>query len=110
MPLLGKDIMNDTNTIEELVAEGWTPADSPPDTNRIVQIAYDDGSTGPNCKGFFDEVQQIPPTGVRLWWDMNPYPHLYPHVLAWKDIPNAAPHLRGGATAESRTSGGACSP
>jgi len=75
-----------TKTLDELVAEGWTPANAPPDTNRIVQIAYADGSTGPDCKGFYDEIDQDPPTGVRLWWDIHTCPHLYPHVMSWRDF------------------------
>ena len=74
--------------LEQLVKDGWTPATEFPDTDRLVQVAYDDRSTGPNAVGFVDEVSQIPPTGKRVWWEIGKYPPVYQSncIVAWREI------------------------
>ena len=76
-----------------IVPEGWHSADDmpdDPDATRIVQIMWDDGSTGPDALAFADEVWQDPPTGVRVWWSYQKLNILDYSVCAWRDIERKA--------------------
>ena len=71
--------------LERLIAEGWHPASEPPDTDRIVQVAWDDGSTSPSALSFYDCKATIPATDKKYWWAC-PNLDLVPNVLAWREL------------------------
>ena len=79
--------MNAINTIDELLAEGWRDAEEdPPDNDRTVQIAWDDGSTSPNTLGFYDSVAMTPESTEKFWWNQSPLCKCQPGaVLAWRE-------------------------
>lgn len=69
---------------------GWTAASEPPDNDRMVQLAWDDGSYGPSSLGFYDGISEIPDSGKRFYWSKS-YGHWTPHkiastVYAWREI------------------------
>ena len=75
----------------EIGVSGWRAATTPPDSDRIVQIAWDDWSYGPNSLGFHDGVNEIPDSGRRYWWS-SPVGRGYSRlgagaVSAWREIP-----------------------
>lgn len=51
---------------------GWMSPAEPPDTDRTVQIAWEDMSYGPNSLGFYDGIAEIPDSGRRFWWSNPP--------------------------------------
>jgi hypothetical protein len=77
--------------LDDLVDNGWTPASEPPDDYRIVRVAYEDGSTGPNALAFWDTKEQIPEPPP-CWWSADSLMPLPDGViLAWRekdDYPN----------------------
>lgn len=65
---------------------GWRSADDPPDTDRAVQIAWDDMSTSPKCIGCFDSKSMLPDPGPRMWWAMWPSVHVATgQIGAWRE-------------------------
>ena len=48
--------------------DGWMSPANPPDTDRTVQIAWEDMSYGPNSLGFYDGIAETPDSGRRFWW------------------------------------------
>ena len=48
--------------------DGWMSPAYPPNTDRTVQISWDDMSYGPNSLGFYDGIAEIPDSGRRFWW------------------------------------------
>jgi hypothetical protein len=48
--------------------DGWMSPTEPPNTDRTVQIAWDDMSYGPNSLGFYDGIAETPDSGRRFWW------------------------------------------
>jgi len=52
----------------QAIPEGWNSPSELPDTDRDVEIMWDDESVSCRWVGFADEISQIPPTGVRVWW------------------------------------------
>lgn len=52
--------------------DGWMSPSEPPDTDRTVQLAWDDMSYGSNSTGFFAGVAEIPDSGRRFWWELPP--------------------------------------
>lgn len=76
-----------SNCIEELLGEGWHDAEEdPPDSDRIVQIAWEDGSFGPKTRGFYDGMAEIPDSGRRYWWQFPMTLLPDGSVLAWKEL------------------------
>jgi hypothetical protein len=65
---------------------GWTRASQPPDTDRIVQVMWADGSSGPNALCFYDSQAVMPPVERKYWWTY-PRMELLPEgaVLAWRE-------------------------
>jgi hypothetical protein len=72
----------DNEVKARLVSEGWTLADNPPNTDRVVQVAWDDGSTGPTSLAFYDGKAEIPPGQEKFWW-AYPGLSLLENVTAW---------------------------
>src|SRR5262245_55088787 len=71
--------------LSRLVEEGWTPASDPPNTDRIVQVAGEDGSTGPSALCFYD-LKAVMPKGRKYWWTHPKMEILPDHaVLAWRE-------------------------
>lgn len=71
--------------LDGLVADGWTPGDEAPDSDRIVRVAWDDGSTGPGALSFWDG-RAGNPEGPPCWWSLNPIMPLPDgSVLAWRE-------------------------
>lgn len=71
--------------------DGWRAADDPPDSDRTVQIAWDDGSSSLNTLGFYDGIAEIPDSGRRFWWS-SPMGRGFSQlpqgcVLAWRERP-----------------------
>ena len=52
--------------------DGWMSPANPPDTDRTVQLAWEDMSYGPNSLGFYDGIAEIPDSGRRFWWESPP--------------------------------------
>lgn len=73
--------------LNKLIKEGWTLASNPPDTDRAVQVAWDDGSTSETVLAFYDSKSTIPETRKKFWWG-HPKVYCMPEgaVLAWKEI------------------------
>ena len=67
--------------------DGWETPDNPPNTDRVVQIAWEDMSTSENLLGFYDGIAEIPDSGRRYWWT---HPRMTQHdkgaIGAWRDI------------------------
>lgn len=75
--------------LEALFSDGWRDAiNDPPDTGRIVQIAYEDGSHGKGHNGCFDSINGDEKRG-RVWWCTFGGIHLCPNISAWKELENA---------------------
>jgi hypothetical protein len=74
-------------TLQELIDAGWFPADTPPNNDRIVQVAWDDGSTGESALCFYDSKSTIPQENERYWWS-HPHIQILPpgHILAWREV------------------------
>ncbi len=77
-----------TYTLDELLAEGWRDAvEDPPNNDRLVQIAWDDGSSSPKTRGFYASVAMIPESMEKFWWNLSPLYKCQPGVvLAWREI------------------------
>jgi hypothetical protein len=75
--------------LDRLISEGWTPATEPPDTDRIVQVAWeDDGSTGPTSLAFYDSEAITPPQPEKFWWS-HPGMTKYSDgggIIAWREV------------------------
>lgn len=69
--------------------DGWISASEPPDNDRFVEIAWDDGSHSDSFLGFYDGIAEIPDSGKRWWWQWSEKwgMHRLPHgsVLAWRE-------------------------
>lgn len=67
--------------------DGWRDATYPPNSSRVVQIAWDDLSTTDKTLGFYAGVDEEPDSGRRYWWT---HPALEKHnkdaVAAWREI------------------------
>jgi hypothetical protein len=78
----------------QLLRDGWTSAHEPPNDTRIVQVAWDDGSTGDAALCFYDAKSTIPEDDNRYWWS---YPGIeilpLDNVLAWREKPNPMDEL-----------------
>lgn len=85
---------NGTNTLDDLLEAGWRDAATdPPNDDRTVQIAWDDGSTSDGLRGFHDSISGHGGPkydGKRFWWHWpwegkaqlaTPL-----KVLAWREI------------------------
>jgi hypothetical protein len=77
--------------IAEIGVNGWRDAVyDPPETDRIVQVAWDDMSTSPNAKGFYDSAAETPPSSRRFWWTFDYAQNFIPLsddcVLAWREV------------------------
>ena len=71
---------------DSCLGEGWNWAYTPPDSDRLVQIAWDDGSTSDDTLGFYDSVSSIPPTEEKVWWSKDSCLLGNEAVLAWREI------------------------
>lgn len=85
----GGGVVSSTALLDLLVEDGWTPASEPPDTDRAVQVAWDDGSTSENALCFYDSKSIIPPDGKKYWWT-HPKMNLLSDgdVIAWRERSN----------------------
>ena len=74
------------NIIAKLVSDGWMVADNPPNTNRTVQVAWDDGSYGQESLAFYDGKSEIPQGPEKYWWS-HPHLSILPtgSVIAWRE-------------------------
>ena len=75
---------------DSCLGEGWNWAYTPPDSDRLVQIAWDDGSTSDDTLGFYDSVSSIPPTEEKVWWNKDLCLLGDDAVLAWREIVSEA--------------------
>ena len=74
-----------------LLDAGWRDARlDPPENERLVQVAWDDGSTGPNAFCFYDSKAETPGDGKRFWWTMTIEPLPDGHVLARRELASNA--------------------
>lgn len=73
--------------------DGWMSPAEPPNTDRTVQIAWDDMSYGPNSLGFYDGIAEIPDSGRRFWWSSPAGRGFHQlsagSVGAWRERPSA---------------------
>lgn len=54
--------------LKALLDAGWRDANNdPPENERLVQVAWDDGSTGPKAICFYDSKAESPGDGKRLF-------------------------------------------
>lgn len=73
--------------------DGWRSAGEPPNTDRFVEIAWEDGSHGSPTLGFYDGIAEIPDSGRRWWWEWSKQRGfnritLDGAVLAWRERQN----------------------
>lgn len=73
--------------------DGWIAATDPPDNDRIVEIAWEDGSHGNSTLGFYDGIAETPDSGRRWWWEWSKAKGISQIndssiVLAWREISN----------------------
>jgi len=70
--------------------DGWMSPAEPPDTDRLVQLAWDDMSYGENSRGFYDSVAEMPASGKMFWWSwpVGGGMHRLPsdHIGAWREM------------------------
>ena len=70
--------------------DGWMSHTEPPDTDRLVQLAWDDMSYGENSRGFYDSLAEIPASGKMFWWSwpVGGGMHRLPsdHIGAWREM------------------------
>ena len=70
--------------------DGWMSPTEPPDTDRMVQLAWDDMSYGVNSRGFYDSVAEMPASGKMFWWSwpVGGGMHRLPsdHIGAWREM------------------------
>lgn len=74
--------------------DGWRSAGEPPDTDRLVEIAWEDGSHGNPTLGFYDGIAETPDSNRRWWWQYH-FMHGMDRVpaggvLAWRERHSAA--------------------
>ena len=75
------------------IPDGWTRVTNPPDTDREVQLMWDDGSFGEHSIGFYDSKATIPQDPEKFWWSysvaarLHPVPLPHEAVIAWREIP-----------------------
>jgi len=68
--------------------DGWTALDTPPDSDRIIQLAWEDGSYGQSTLGFYDMKAEIPQSGVHYWWILTPMRPINAETIsAWREKP-----------------------
>lgn len=74
------------------IPDGWTPVSEPPNTDREVQLMWDDGSFGKSSIGFYDQKSSIPQNPEYFWWSYSAAARLHPvpmpdgHVIAWREL------------------------
>ena len=74
--------------------DGWRSPSNPPDTDRTVQLAWEDMSYGSNSLGFYDGLAEIPDSGRRFWWECPKGRGFHQIkdvslVGAWREIPSS---------------------
>lgn len=77
--------------------DGWRSAGEPPNTDRLVEIAWEDGSHGNPTLGFYDGIAEIPDSGRRWWWEWSKERGFHQitldgAVLAWRERQNNRTH------------------
>lgn len=75
--------------------DGWRSAGEPPNTDRLVEIAWEDGSHGNPTLGFYDGIAEIPDSGRRWWWEWSKARGFNQitfdgAVMAWRERQNKA--------------------
>ena len=77
--------------LSDLLDAGWRDAtNDPPENERLVQVAWDDFSTGPKAICFYDSKAETPGDGKRFWWTMTIEPLPEGHVVAWRELASNA--------------------
>lgn len=85
-----------TQAVYDLLAvigkDGWMSPTEPPNSDRVVQIAWDDMSFSQNSLAFYDGLAEIPDSGMRFWWGSPPGRGFYQikdaaYVGAWREVP-----------------------
>ena len=77
--------------IKTIIPDGMVPSSEPTDTDREVQLMWDDGSFGEHSIGFMI-VSIRPQDPEYFWWSYSPAARLHPvplphgHVIAWREL------------------------
>lgn len=71
--------------------DGWISPQDPPDTDRAVQLAWDDMSYSKDSLGFRDMKSEKPQSGRYYWWSLREgysYLSLIPDesIGAWREV------------------------
>lgn len=71
--------------IDRLFENGWNSVDDPPNTSRLVQVAWDDGSYGESSLAFYDYGSGCS-DDVKHWWAF-PGMVILPtdNIVAWRE-------------------------
>lgn len=81
---------NQNNLFAIIGEDGWISPNAPPNSDRKVQLAWEDRSFSATSFGFYDSVAEIPQSGKMYWWSISqmPYLSMVPdwHVGAWREI------------------------
>jgi hypothetical protein len=69
--------------------DGWNDPSEPPDTDRTVQIAWEDMSYSENSLAFRDTIASEPQEETVYWWNLNPVSIIArPELIgAWRERP-----------------------
>ncbi len=79
-----------TDWLAVIGEDGWMSPTEPPDTDRLVKLAWDDMSYSDNSRGFYDSLAEIPASGKMFWWSwpVGGGMHRLPsdHIGAWREM------------------------
>lgn len=101
----GAAAVGSTRLLAVIGEDGWVSPTEPPDTDRLVQLAWDDMSYGENSRGFYDSVAEMPASGKMFWWSwpIGGGMHRLPsdHIGAWREMTaNDGTHRREAAVGD----------
>ena len=77
-----RQLMN-PNEYATIGENGWMDINTPPNSDRTVQIAWDDYSYGKGSLGFYDSIYGKPEK--KIWWH-NGRPYEDGKIMAWREI------------------------
>lgn len=70
--------------------DGWQSISEPPDSDRKIQVAWEDMSYDDNSYGFYN-VEAVKQGKNDIWWELRPNSHMQMLPAwclgAWRDIP-----------------------
>ncbi len=80
--------MPDAEQLAVVGEDGWRSPADPPDSDRTIQLAWDDGSYGKSSLGFYDGIAEIPDSGKRWFWVLTPMRRIMDIecIGAWRDV------------------------